>query len=83
MQHSLSTLKHRGYAPRFLRTMKKETLLKVQPNGKSSKCNKARCKTCPHITQTNSILSTQTTLPNKEQQVRDPHCNIVLAYLIL
>lgn len=61
------TLKHRGYAPRFLRTMKKETLLRLQPNGKSSKCNKARCKTCPHITETNSILSTQNTLvPLKE-----------------
>ena len=32
MQHPLSTLKHKGYAPRFLRTMKKETLLRLQPN---------------------------------------------------
>ena len=47
--------------------MKEETLLKLQPNGKSSKCNKAICKTCPHITETNSILSTQNTLvPLKE-----------------
>ena len=29
--------------------MKKETLLRLQPNGKSSKCNKARCKTSAHI----------------------------------
>ena len=47
--------------------MKKETLLKLQPKGKSPKRNKARCKTCPHITETNSILSTQNTLvPLKE-----------------
>ena len=51
------TLKHRGYAPRFPRTIKK----KLQPKGKSSKCKKARCKTCPHIKETNSILSIQNT----------------------
>ena len=43
------TLKHRGYAPRFLRTMKKETLLKLQLNGKTFECNKARWKTRSHI----------------------------------
>ena len=47
--------------------MKKDTLLKLQPMGKSSKCNKTRSKTCPHITDTNRILSTQNTLvPPKE-----------------
>ena len=45
----------------------KETLLKLQRKGKFSKNNKAFCKTWPHITETNSILSTQNTLvPLKE-----------------
>ena len=40
----------------------KKKLLKLQLNGKSSECIKARCKTSPYRTKTNSILSTQNSL---------------------
>ena len=39
------TVKHRGYVPWFLRTMKKETLLNFNQMAKLLKCNKARCQT--------------------------------------
>ena len=48
-------LKHRGYSGRYLRTLKQETLSIHKPTGKSEKCNKPKCKTCPFITETNQV----------------------------
>ena len=53
-----SALKQRGYSPRFLRTLKMETLKSLKSTGKSSKCNDPRCKTCLQITENDHIIST-------------------------
>lgn len=62
-----SVLKHRGYSSSFLRKIKRDTLHQLKPTGQSKKCGKKNCKTCPFLTETNTILNTKNKLvPLKE-----------------
>ena len=53
------SLSKRGYPKRFLRSIKNETLLSFKTNTKSRKCQIARCKTCPHLTETDHIIDSK------------------------
>lgn len=62
-----SSLKHRGYSARFLRTLKNDAIQVLKPNAQSKKCRQPNCKTCPHLMETTSI----TTTDNKVIHVKD------------
>ena len=47
------------HAGRFLRSIKRETLLSFKSSHKSSKCLKSNCRTCPHTTETDHMISSK------------------------
>lgn len=64
-------LTSRGYSPRFLRSIKNQTLKQLNPHikssGGSSPCNQKNCKTCPFIKTTQYIKDPN----NKSLEIKD------------
>ena len=73
---SFATL-NRSYAPRFLRTMKKEKLLKLQPNGKSFKCNRWKLALEIDLTDGNILFG----ISNKVQNEVIQNINKIISHL--
>ena len=53
------SLRQRGYSGRFLRTIKTQTLLSFKSSHKSNKCLKPNCLTCPHLIETDHMISSK------------------------
>ena len=53
------SLSLRGYSKRFLRTIKTQTLLSFKSSGRSRKCLKDNCLTCPYLIETDHMISSK------------------------